>query len=106
VTRFDLTGGLSDGLDNDSQLLNDDENRNPARGRGLNGVKSAFDKSIEYVDDLRLMLYRHWTLYDSMYHSSYFASRLGIWKGKGRNYLVNLLAKIGYTLFSIFCREM
>jgi len=30
------------------------------------------------------MLYRHWTLYDSMWHSQYIATRLGIWKEQGQ----------------------
>jgi cell division control protein 45 len=30
------------------------------------------------------MLYRHWSLYDSMWHSQYIATRLGIWKENGQ----------------------
>lgn len=29
------------------------------------------------------MLYRHWTLYDSMYYSNYVATKLGVWKQRG-----------------------
>lgn len=32
----------------------------------------------------RFMLYRHWSLYDSMWHSQYIATRLGIWKENGQ----------------------
>ena len=28
--------------------------------------------------DLRIMLYRHWSLYESLYYSNYIASKLGI----------------------------
>jgi hypothetical protein len=44
------------------------------------------------------MLFRHWTLYDAMYHSSYVASKLGIWKERGRKRLTGLLAKMGFVL--------
>ena len=53
---------------------------------------------LEYVDELRLDLLRHWSLYESMYHSRYFASRLGIWRENGRMRLQELLAKIGIPL--------
>jgi len=42
------------------------------------------------------MLYRHWTLYESMFHSPYVATRLGIWKDTGRKKLHTMLAKVGY----------
>jgi cell division control protein 45 len=48
--------------------------------------------------DLRIMLYRHWSLYDSLYHSNYIASRLGIWKEPGKNKLNEILAQIGIPL--------
>jgi cell division control protein 45 len=43
------------------------------------------------------MMFRHWNLYDAMYHSSYVASKLGIWKERGRKRLTGLLAKMGYV---------
>ena len=36
--------------------------------------------SLRATDELRFALFRHWTLYDAMFHSSYVASKLGIWK--------------------------
>jgi cell division control protein 45 len=57
------------------------------------------DTSVRVSDELRFMLFRHWTLYDAMYHSSYVASKLGIWKEKGRKRLTGLLAKMGHVLF-------
>ena len=57
------------------------------------------DRSVYANDELRFMLFRHWNLYDSMYHSSYVASRLGIWKERGRKRLTGLLAKMGYVTF-------
>ncbi|KAF8636486.1 hypothetical protein AX17_003301 [Amanita inopinata Kibby_2008] len=56
------------------------------------------DVSVRAVDDLRFMLFRHWTLYDAMYHSSYVASKLGIWKERGRKRLTGLLAKMGFSI--------
>lgn len=58
------------------------------------------DTSVRATDELRFMLFRHWTLYDAMYHSSYVASKLGIWKEKGRKRLTGLLAKMGYVSFT------
>lgn len=55
------------------------------------------DRSIYASEELRFMLFRHWNLYDAMYHSSYVASKLGIWKEKGRKRLTGLLAKMGYV---------
>ncbi|TFK55169.1 CDC45-like protein [Heliocybe sulcata] len=56
------------------------------------------DQSVRATEELRFMLFRHWTLYDAMYHSSYVASKLGIWKEKGRKRLSGLLAKMGFSI--------
>ena len=56
------------------------------------------DTSIRPSDELRFALFRHWNLYDAMYHSPYVASKLGIWKERGRKKLSGLLAKMGYIL--------
>jgi len=63
-------------------------------------VSGSFEKErdqqqILVFEEYRFMLYRHWTLYDSMYHSSYMATKLGIWKEKGRKRLHTFLAKMG-----------
>src|SRR5262249_28424899 len=55
------------------------------------------DLSVRATDELRFMLFRHWTLYHAMYHSSYVAGKLGIWKERGRQRLNGLLAKMGYV---------
>jgi cell division control protein 45 len=57
-----------------------------------NGVSKG---AIRCEEDYRFMLFRHWSLYESMYHSNYVASKLGIWKEKGRKRLANFLAKMG-----------
>lgn len=56
---------------------------------------NADDMSLRSTDELRFALFRHWTLYDAMFHSSYVASKLGIWKEQGRKRLTGLLAKMG-----------
>jgi len=60
----------------------------------LNSVKPD-DMSVRTTEELRFMLFRHWNLYDAMFHSSYVAGKLGIWKEKGRQKLTGLLAKMG-----------
>lgn len=56
------------------------------------------DNSVYASDELRFMMFRHWNLYDAMYHSSYVASKLGIWKERGRKRLTGLLAKMGFSI--------
>mgnify|MGYP000142923268 CR=1 FL=1 len=46
----------------------------------------------------RVMLLRHWTLYDSLYHSPYVATRLGVWKEHGKKKLNLFLAKMAVAL--------
>lgn len=53
------------------------------------------DLRIRVTEELRFTLFRHWTLYDAMYHSSYVANKMGIWRERGRRKLSGLLAKIG-----------
>ena len=67
-------------------------------GAGAHGVDGADDCNIKSMDEFRIMLLRHWSFYDSMYHSSYVATRLGIWKERGRQRLTSLLVKMGYLL--------
>jgi cell division control protein 45 len=50
------------------------------------------------IEDYPFMLYRHWTLYDSMYYSRAVAIALGIWKVSGQQRLQILLAKMGLPL--------
>lgn len=61
-------------------------------------IPSNDDGLIEFEEEYRFMLYRHWNLYDSMYHSNYVASHLGIWKASGRDELEIFLAKMGMSL--------
>lgn len=53
---------------------------------------------IKCENELRFMLYRHWSIYESMYHTGYVASRLRLWGEKGRSKLQGLFAKMGIPL--------
>ncbi|KAK7449691.1 DNA replication initiation factor cdc45 [Stygiomarasmius scandens] len=70
----------------------------PPQGDKAQSALSPDDSSIRFSDELRFMLYRHWTLYDAMFHSSYVAGKLGIWKEAGRKRLTGLLAKMGFSI--------
>lgn len=50
--------------------------------------------SREYV----FMLYRHWNLYDSMYHTRSIAVKLGVWGQQGKKNLEQWLARMGLPL--------
>jgi cell division control protein 45 len=65
----------------------------PAAGTG-----SPSDTSIRLTPDPRFLLLRHWSLYDSMLHSPYLASRLHVWNESGIKRLHKLLAKMGVSL--------
>ena len=53
---------------------------------------------IAAVRELRLVLLRHWSLYESVLHSPAFAARLGLWRQNGRDKLALLLARAGVPL--------
>jgi cell division control protein 45 len=59
------------------------------------------DNRIRTSEELRFSLFRHWNLYDSMYHSGYVAGKLGIWQERGRKKLQGLLAKMGFVEINI-----
>ncbi|KAF7338690.1 Cell division control protein 45 [Mycena venus] len=73
---------------------------NPQPPAGENAMISLNpdDLSVRATEELRFMLFRHWTLYDAMLHSSYVAGKLGIWKERGRKKLTGLLAKMGFSI--------
>ena len=75
----------------------------PSTLPGVN-VHGADDSSIRVLpEELRFTLYRHWSLEMSMYHTSYVAAKLGIWREKGIHKLRGLLAKMGLSLAN--CRQ-
>ncbi|KAI1981980.1 DNA replication initiation factor cdc45 [Ophidiomyces ophidiicola] len=81
----------------------DSENGREAMRSEVNGVipttgKSPTDTSILLSPEPRLLLLRHWSLYESMLHSPYLAPRLHIWNESGKKRLRKLLAKMGVSL--------
>ncbi|EXJ57506.1 cell division control protein 45 [Cladophialophora yegresii CBS 114405] len=62
------------------------------------GTSSPSDTTIRLTPDPRFLLLRHWSLYDSMLHSSYLAARLHVWNESGTKRLHKLLAKMGVSL--------
>ncbi|KAI9246196.1 CDC45 family [Sporodiniella umbellata] len=59
---------------------------------------------IEIGDEYRFMLLRHWSLYDSMYYSSYVASTLSLWNDTENNKLHSFFALMGFRLEQ--CRQI
>jgi hypothetical protein len=55
------------------------------------------DGQIACVEEYRFMLYRHWTLFDSMYHSPFIATKLGTWVNEtsGKQKLDTMLVGMG-----------
>lgn len=50
------------------------------------------------VEEYKFPLYRHWSIYESMYHSQYLATRLGVWKEVGKKKLQIIFVKLGIPL--------
>lgn len=67
-----------------------------SNGFGI-GQYNPDDRSIRQSDEFRFMLFRHWNLYDSMYHSGYVAGKMKLWRDRGRKNLQGLLAKMGWV---------
>jgi cell division control protein 45 len=67
--------------------------------RGEDGqTQSVNNTVIKSEDEYRFMMFRHWSLYDSMYHSGYVSSKLAVWKDAGKKRLNNMFAKMGFSL--------
>ncbi|KAA8914495.1 CDC45 family [Sphaerosporella brunnea] len=85
--------------------LNSTAAMSSGNANGVSGVtalqttaRSPSDTSIRISPEYRFMLIRHWSLYDSMLHSSYLGTKLHIWSESGRKRLHKLLAKMGFSL--------
>lgn len=61
-------------------------------GSSVNCMKIVFDT------ELRLSLYRHWSLFDSICNSRYTACRFRVWTMKGKKKLNEFLADMGIPL--------
>ena len=58
---------------------------------------------ILFQDEYKFMLLRHTSLWDSLLHSNFVASKLQVWKSSGKQKLMELLAKMGFPLDQ--CRQ-
>ncbi len=56
------------------------------------------DGLIKPEEEFRFMLMRHWTLFNSMFHSRYIATRLSVWRDKGKRLLETFIVKMGIPL--------
>mmetsp|Transcript_47878 Transcript_47878/g.102295 ORF Transcript_47878/g.102295 Transcript_47878/m.102295 type:complete len:627 (-) Transcript_47878:26-1906(-) len=88
--------------------LNQDDARDTAEVTD-EGVSVTISKHVsssmklEAVQELRLSLLRHWSLYEALEHSTYISSRLGLYNAKGRDNLDTWLARMGIPLQE--CRQ-
>lgn len=48
--------------------------------------------------EYRFFMYRHWSLFEAMTHSSYLAAKLKVFKSQGKEKLLEMLATIGLPL--------
>ena len=49
-------------------------------------------------EEYRIMLYRHWSVYEALYHGQYVSTQLLTWTEKGRKRLDTFLAKMGISI--------
>ena len=82
----------------DPKELRSDPTRGESSGVIPTTASSPTDTSIRLSPEPRFLLIRHWSLYDSMLHSPYLATRLHVWNDVGRKRLHKLLAKMGMSL--------
>ncbi len=61
-------------------------------------VRAFEDRRVQYSEEFRFSMLRHWSLYDAMTHSPYVATRLQTWREQGRVSLHSLLAHLGLPL--------
>lgn len=61
-------------------------------------VRAFDDRRVQYSEEFRFTLLRHWSLYEAMLHSGYVATRLQTWREVGRQSLHSLLAHLGLPL--------
>lgn len=74
------------------------ESMGDANGIIQTHARSPNDNSIRLSPEPRLLLVRHWSLYDSMRHSPFLGAKLHIWNESGRKRLNKFLAKMGISL--------
>ncbi|XP_072044064.1 cell division control protein 45 homolog [Amphiura filiformis] len=78
--------------------LNRHVSRHNHRGEEEEDTVSINSMRISFTPELQLVLYRHWSLFDSLKHSSYTACNLKLWTLKGNKRLLEFLADMGIPL--------
>ncbi|KAI9321123.1 CDC45 family [Zopfochytrium polystomum] len=64
--------------------------------RAAHGARGPDDRSILPVEkELRIMLLRHWSVFEAINHAPYVVTKLGTWREKGRGKVKLMLAKMG-----------
>ncbi|KAL1922012.1 uncharacterized protein VTP21DRAFT_10654 [Calcarisporiella thermophila] len=61
-------------------------------------AKGPDDHGIRFQEELNIVAYRHWSVYNSLFYSNYVATKLRIWNESGQKRLRNMLAKMGIPL--------
>lgn len=92
-----------DNSENNSLIINHSDPRSVDSTINNSNLSRKYIKpgTIQFEDkEFRFLLLRHWTLYDSMQHSSYLASRIAIWTDRGQDQLKTMIANVGIPLSS------
>lgn len=94
--NFNLSSG---GADSTADTPNsDDEATMPtANRRATRAGNVGAKQKLRFEADFRLLLYKHWTLEDSMNHSAYFYGTLELYRDKGVRSLKNFFATAGIS---------
>ena len=85
-------------LEAESASVNDN-----GSGRAWTQIGLSENGRILSQNEYKFMLLRHTSLWDSLLHSNFVASKLQVWKSSGRQRLMELLAKMGFPLDQ--CRQ-
>lgn len=71
----------------------------PSNGWSISSVSQTGDDDSLYPEsDYLFFLLRHWSLFESMMHSSYISAKLKLYTNDGRRKLKKMLAKMGISL--------
>ncbi len=65
--------------------------------------RSVGSMKLGYQKELNLNLYRHWSIFESLHHTVYTASKFKIWTLKGKQKLSEFLAELGLPL--VQCKQ-
>lgn len=83
-----------------SALIESTSIPNPDRDSESQSAQQLKNQSviISYIEDLQLILYRHWSLYESLRHTINVCTHFKIWTPAGHNKLLEYLASLGIPL--------